>query len=105
MSKSKKRDAEKAWMERALQAEMEVDLLRNRLGMAKIMLREAAMAHPDDGLGLALRYAIARCDGKPMLCCKCGKRVEPGREDFAHPICHDCLPPPEPLPVLQPKEG
>lgn len=35
----------------------------------------------------------------PVLCRKCGREVEPGRECFAMPVCHICLPPPDPLPI------
>jgi hypothetical protein len=34
------------------------------------------------------------------ICRQCGEReVEPGREDYATPVCFACLPPPAPLPV------
>lgn len=32
-------------------------------------------------------------------CVRCGQPVEQGREEWAHPTCHACLPPPAPLPV------
>ena len=36
-----------------------------------------------------------------MICKQCNKRhVEKVRECYATPVCYDCLPPPEPLPII-----
>jgi len=34
-----------------------------------------------------------------IWCRECKKLVEPMRRHYAIPMCHDCLPPPPPLPV------
>jgi len=40
---------------------------------------------------------VVRTESRPR--CPCGRRVEEGRECFATPMCHACLPPPAALPV------
>jgi hypothetical protein len=35
----------------------------------------------------------------PVPCAQCKRPVQVSREDWATPICFDCLPPPQPLPV------
>lgn len=40
---------------------------------------------------------------QPVGCAQCGHEVEDDRRDYAVPTCHACLPPPEPLPVNQPR--
>ena len=35
-----------------------------------------------------------------ILCVYCGLPVERERELWANPICHICLPPPKPLPIV-----
>lgn len=38
-----------------------------------------------------------------VVCEECGKRVEYARECYYRPLCYECLPPPEPLPVIWPR--
>lgn len=35
----------------------------------------------------------------PVPCRQCGLPVPGGRQDYATPVCYECLPPPKPLPV------
>lgn len=44
-----------------------------------------------------------RSASPPVLCVECGKPVEHARECYGSPTCYACLPPPEPLPVNEPK--
>ena len=39
----------------------------------------------------------AELERSRVLCVQCGSVVEDGRRCYATPICHACLPPPEPL--------
>ena len=38
--------------------------------------------------------------GRGIPCVRCGKRVEKARECYALPTCYACLPPPEPLEMI-----
>lgn len=40
----------------------------------------------------------------PIRCRTCGKLVEEARRCYAIPTCYGCLPPPEPLPIVEPKK-
>jgi Rrf2 family protein len=64
-------------------------------------------------IGLALRSAVSSMSKQlssvslaqvyklPVVCKRCGKRVEEARECYAFPVCYACTPPPEPLPVAK----
>jgi hypothetical protein len=43
--------------------------------------------------------------GLGRACVRCGKRVEKVRECYALPTCYACLPPPEPLEIIEPNAG
>lgn len=62
-------------------------------------LRDLADAFDRERDGEIVRAELAKARDREARCVKCGGPCTSDRWVYAHPTCHACLPPPEPLPV------